>query len=84
MPKIRKKSLIRENADANTTCDFGDGDISRYTSRFPHTRACARTHTDRYLDYIVRLVEVHNAHLFEVIHLLFTLRTKERLHIYLK
>ena len=25
----RKKSLIHENADANITCDFGDGDISR-------------------------------------------------------
>ena len=29
MPKIRKKSPIPENADANITCDFGDGDISR-------------------------------------------------------
>ena len=29
MPKIRKKSPIHENADANITCDFGDGDISR-------------------------------------------------------
>ena len=29
MPKLReKKSPIRENADANITCDFGDGDIS--------------------------------------------------------
>ena len=27
--KSRKKSLIHENADANITCDFGDGDISR-------------------------------------------------------
>ena len=25
----RKKSPIHENADANKTCDFGDGDISR-------------------------------------------------------
>ena len=25
----RKKSPIHENADANITCDFGDGDISR-------------------------------------------------------
>ena len=36
MPKIRKKSLIHENADANITCDFGDGDISRSRSRLPH------------------------------------------------
>ena len=27
-PKNTKKSPIRENADANITCDFGDGDIS--------------------------------------------------------
>ena len=36
MPKIRKKSPIHENADANITCDFGDGDISPYRSRLPH------------------------------------------------
>ena len=34
MPKIRKKSLIHENADSNITCDFGDGDISRFRSQF--------------------------------------------------
>ena len=28
-PKNSKKSPIHENADANITCDFGDGDISR-------------------------------------------------------
>ena len=33
MPKIRKKSPIHENADANITCDFGDGDISHFRSR---------------------------------------------------
>ena len=27
-PKNTKKSPIHENADANITCDFGDGDIS--------------------------------------------------------
>ena len=32
-----KKSKIHENVDANITCDFGDGDISRYRSRLPHT-----------------------------------------------
>ena len=35
---IRKKSPIHENADAKITCDFGDGDISRFRSRLPtHT-----------------------------------------------
>ena len=27
--KNTKKSVIHENANANTTCDFGDSDISR-------------------------------------------------------
>ena len=31
--KNTKKSLIHDNADANITCDFGDGDISRSRSR---------------------------------------------------
>ena len=30
--KNTKKSPIHENADANITCDFGDGDISRSRS----------------------------------------------------
>ena len=34
--KNSKKSPIHENADANITCDFGDGDISRSRSRLPH------------------------------------------------
>ena len=34
--KNTKKSLIHENADANITCDFGDGDISRSRNRLPH------------------------------------------------
>ena len=48
--KYEKKSPIHENADANITCDFGDGDISRSRSRLPHThththtRMHARTH----------------------------------------
>ena len=36
--KNTKKSQINENADANITWDFGDGDISRFRSRLPHTR----------------------------------------------
>ena len=35
--KNTKKSPIHENADANITCDIGDGDISRSTSRFTRT-----------------------------------------------
>ena len=35
--KNTKKSPIHENADANTTGAFGDGDISRSRSRFTHT-----------------------------------------------
>ena len=34
--KNTEKSPIHENADANITCDFGDGDIGRSRSRFPH------------------------------------------------
>ena len=33
--KNMKKSPIHENADANITCDFGDGDISRSRSQLP-------------------------------------------------
>ena len=33
----RKKSPIHENADANITCDFGDGDISRSRSFLSNT-----------------------------------------------
>ena len=33
-----KKTPIHKNADANITCDFGDGDIGRSRSRLPHTR----------------------------------------------
>ena len=35
MPKIQKKSPIHENVDANITCDFGDGAVSRSRSRLP-------------------------------------------------
>ena len=33
--KNMKKSPIHENADANITCDFVDGDISRFSSWLP-------------------------------------------------
>ena len=41
--KNTKKSPIHENA--NITCDFGDGDISRSRSRLPHTRPDGQTAT---------------------------------------
>ena len=34
--KNSTKSTIHENADANITCNFGGGDISRFRSRLPH------------------------------------------------
>ena len=46
----KKKSPIHENADANITCDVGDGDISRlggaYQTHLKHT------YIHNYLDYI--------------------------------
>ena len=45
--KNTKKSPIHENADANITCDFGDGDISRLgvanqTHVYKHTNIVGR------------------------------------------
>ena len=36
-PKNSTKSPIHENADANITCDFGDGDIRRSRSFLSNT-----------------------------------------------
>ena len=44
-PKNSKKSPIHENADANITCDFGDGDISRSRSFLSNTYRRERTTT---------------------------------------
>ena len=57
--KNTKKSPIHENGDANITCDFGDGDISRSRSRLPHT------HTDSHIasSIIVRLCCISFSHL---------------------
>ena len=41
--KNTKKSLIHENADANITCGFGDGDISRSRSRLTHGHTISQT-----------------------------------------
>ena len=43
--KNTKKSPIHVNADANIACYFGDGDISRFRSRLPHTRTDCQTAT---------------------------------------
>ena len=43
--KNTKQSPIHENVEANITCDFGDGDISRSRSRLPHTHTARRTAT---------------------------------------
>ena len=69
MPKIRKKSPIHENADANITCDFGDGDISRSRSFLSNTyrreqkRDRRRTaeegqKTDSHVDFLNLIVDV--------------------------
>ena len=49
-----KKSPIHENANANITCDFGDGDISRCRSRLPHgqkLRLRLDGHMSPWIDY---------------------------------
>ena len=43
-----KKSPIHENADANITCDFSDGDISRLGVAY--LTHAIQTYIDRYLD----------------------------------
>ena len=51
-PKNTKKLPIHENADANITCDFGDGDISRLGVTYL-THVYKQTNIVRlYLDYI--------------------------------
>ena len=54
---VKNTKKNHENADANITCDIGDGDISRSRSRLPHTQTYGQT--DSYivssLDYILLL-----------------------------
>ena len=47
--KNTKKSQIHEKADANITCDFGDGDISRFGVA---NQTHVHIHTS--IDYILR------------------------------
>ena len=60
-PKNMKKSLIHENAVANITCDFGDGDISHLgVAYLTHT---IHTYIHNYLDYI-KILRSHASSLF--------------------
>ena len=63
-PKNSKKSPIHENADANITCDFGDGDISRSRSFLSNTYRRERRpddlptpKTDSHMDFLNLIVD---------------------------
>ena len=63
MPKIREKSSIHENADANITCDFRDGDISRsrsFISNTCTTGANERTNEHSHVDFLNVIVDEDN------------------------
>ena len=51
-PKNKRKSPIHENADANVTCNFRDGDISRlgfaYLTHAIHTYTVDRSQAGLY------------------------------------
>ena len=56
----RKKSPIRENADANITCDFGDGNISRSRSFLSNTctiGANGRTNPHSHVDFLNLIID---------------------------
>ena len=65
-PKNSKKWPIHENADANITCDFGDGDISRSRSFLSNTcDTCIHTYIVssiivRWLPLILHHLNVQN------------------------
>ena len=52
--KYTKKSPIHGNADANITCDFGDGDISRCRSQLPHGQAASHVVSSIIVRYVLR------------------------------
>ena len=59
-PKNSKKSPIHENADANITCDFGDGDISRsrsFLSNTCTTGANGRTNPHSHVDFLNLIID---------------------------
>ena len=51
--KNTEKSTIHENADANITCDFGEGDINRSRSRLPHGQPYTYIVSSIILRYVV-------------------------------
>ena len=59
----RKKSPIHENAGANITCDFGDGDISRSRSFLSSTcttgttGANGRTNPHSHVDFLNLIID---------------------------
>ena len=64
-PKNSKKSPIHENADANITCYFGDGDISRSRSFLSNTYRRERRpddpttqKTDSHVDFLNLIVDI--------------------------
>ncbi len=60
-PKNSKKSPIHENADANITCDFGDGDISRFRSFLSNTcttGANGRTNPHSHVDFLNLIIDL--------------------------
>ena len=68
MPKIRKKSPIHGNADANITCDFGDGDISRAPAILEvdcHTHTHGQTDSHIASSIIVKFLHIHAALLLQ-------------------
>ena len=67
--KFEKKLPIHENADANITCDFGDGDISRSRSFLSTTGATARRlHDDGTTDPQSRgLLEFNNIYKYTIL-----------------
>ena len=54
----RKKSPIHENADANITCDFGDGDTSR-------SRSCLSNTCDTYIASSIIIVRWEMVNLYK-------------------
>ena len=78
-PKDSKKSLIHENADANITCDFGDGDISRSRSFLSNTyrreqkrdrrRSSDPTdgRTDSHVDFLNLIVDIGSSLLIHIL-----------------
>ena len=66
MPKLRKKSPIHENTDANITCDFGDGDIRHLGVGF-HTHTASHTHKQTHT-HIVSSIVLRYYTIYNILH----------------